>query len=61
MSARCSRDVIVRRNIDAVVHEIRTEIAKACTAMADQVSEPPLEQQADCAGSSDFDPSRNSQ
>ena len=26
MSARCSRDMVVRRNIDAVVTQIRTEI-----------------------------------
>jgi hypothetical protein len=44
MSARCSRDVMVRRNVDVVVHEIRTEIAIACTRMADARGEPPLEQ-----------------
>lgn len=31
MSARCSRDVLVRRNIDAVVRQVRTEISEACT------------------------------
>jgi hypothetical protein len=45
MAARCSPDLTVRRRIDAVVHEVRAEIAQACTAMADQVGEPPLEQQ----------------
>ena len=45
MSARCSRDMMVRRNIDAVVHEIRTEIARACEKIADERGEPPLDQQ----------------
>ena len=36
MSARCSRDMVVRRNIDAVVHQIRREMAAACLAKADQ-------------------------
>ena len=38
MSARCSRDMVVRRNIDAVVHQIRREMAAACLAKADQSS-----------------------
>jgi hypothetical protein len=29
MAARCSRDMLVRRNIDAVVLQIRTELARA--------------------------------
>jgi hypothetical protein len=45
MSARCSRDMLVRRNIDAVVHQIRTELAQACTRMADERGEPPLKEQ----------------
>ena len=45
MSARRSRDMVVRRNIDAVVHQIRTELAKACTRMADAQGEPPLSEQ----------------
>ena len=45
MGARCSRDMVVRRNIDAVVHQIRTELAQACTRMADERGEPPLDQQ----------------
>ena len=31
MSARCSRDMQVRRNIDAVVTQIRREISEACS------------------------------
>ena len=31
MAARCSRDMAVRRNIDAVVHQVRTELAQVCT------------------------------
>ena len=31
MAARCSRDMVVRRNIDAVVMQIRREIAEACS------------------------------
>ena len=45
MGARCSRDMVVRRNIDAVVHQIRTELAQACIKMADERGEPPLDQQ----------------
>ena len=39
------RDGAVRRNIDAVVHQVRTELAQVCTAMADEGGEPPLDQQ----------------
>jgi hypothetical protein len=42
MSARCSRDMVVRRNIDAVVMQIRREISEACSEMADKNGEPPL-------------------
>jgi hypothetical protein len=45
MAARCSRDMAVRRNIDAVVYQVRTELAQACTRMADERGEPPLDQQ----------------
>jgi hypothetical protein len=49
MAARCaSNDLQMRRKIDAVVYEIRKEIAEACTAMADQANEPPLEVQDRC-------------
>jgi hypothetical protein len=41
-AARCSRDMQVRRNIDAVVTQIRTEIAEACNRAADECNEPPL-------------------
>ena len=45
MSARCSRDLVVRRNIDAVVMQIRRELSEACSKMADQNREPPLDEQ----------------
>jgi hypothetical protein len=35
MAARCSRDFMVGRNIDAVVHQIRREMAAAYLAKAD--------------------------
>ena len=44
-SARCSRDMVVRRNIDAVVMQIRREIAEACSKAADECGEPPLNEQ----------------
>jgi len=43
MAARCSRDMVVRRNNDAVVDQIRREIAAACLAKADERNEPPLD------------------
>jgi hypothetical protein len=43
MAARCSRDVSVRRNIDAVVDQVRREIALACLAKADEWNEPPFD------------------
>jgi hypothetical protein len=45
MAARCSRDMVVRRNIDAVVLQIRREIAEACSKAADECDEPPLDEQ----------------
>ena len=45
MSARCSRDMMVRRNIDAVVMQIRREISEACSKAADECGEPPLDEQ----------------
>ena len=45
MAARCSRDMVVRRNIDAVVHQVRVELAQVCEQMADERGEPPLDQQ----------------
>ena len=43
MSARCSRDPLIRRSIDAVVHQVRTELAQVCTKLADKRGEPPLD------------------
>jgi hypothetical protein len=45
MAARCSRDMQVRRNIDAVVMQIRREISEACSEAADERNEPPLDEQ----------------
>jgi hypothetical protein len=45
MAACCSRDMAVRRNIDAVVDQVRREIASACLAKADEWNEPPLDKQ----------------
>jgi hypothetical protein len=45
MVARCSRDLMVRRNIDNVVNQVRREIAAACLAKADEWNEPPLDEQ----------------
>ena len=44
MAARCSRDMVVRRSIDAVVMQIRREIAEACSRAADAANEPPLDE-----------------
>ena len=44
-AARCSRDLTVRREINRVVYEVRTELAQVCTRMADERGEPPLDQQ----------------
>ena len=43
MSARCSRDPLIRRSIDAVVHQVRTELAQVCTKLADKRGEPQLD------------------
>jgi hypothetical protein len=45
MSARCSRDLTIRRNIDAVLDQVRREMAAACVAKADEWNEPPLDEQ----------------
>jgi hypothetical protein len=45
MAARCSNDLTVRRKIDAMVHAVRKEMAKAALAMADQQGEPTLDEQ----------------
>jgi hypothetical protein len=48
MPARCAPrgDLAIRRNIERIVYEVRTEIATICQQMADKNGEPPLEQQA---------------
>ncbi len=45
LSARCSRDLAIRRTIDAVVRQVRREMAEAATRLADQRGEPPLSEQ----------------
>jgi hypothetical protein len=45
MGARCSRDLAIRRDIDEAVRQIRREISEACSRMADERGEPPLDQQ----------------
>ena len=47
LPARCAPrgDLAIRRGIERVVFEIRTEIANACQAMADKNGEPPLDEQ----------------
>jgi hypothetical protein len=45
MAARCSNDLAVRRKIDAVVYEVRKEMAKVALEMADENGKPlPSEQ-----------------
>jgi hypothetical protein len=47
LPARCAPrgDLVIRRSIDRVVFEVRTEIAKICQEMADRCGEPPLDEQ----------------
>jgi hypothetical protein len=47
MPAQCAPrgDLAIRRNIERVVYEVRTEIATVCQQMADKSGEPPLEQE----------------
>jgi hypothetical protein len=47
LHARCAPrgDLAIRRAIERVVFEVRTEIANTCLKMADRNGEPPLEQQ----------------
>ena len=44
LPARCAPrgDLAIRRSIERVVFEVRTEIAKVCQEMADKHGEPPL-------------------
>jgi len=48
LPARCAPrgDLAIRRNIERVVFEVRTEIANVCQQMADKCGEPPLEDDA---------------
>ena len=48
MPARCAPrgDLAIRRSIERVVFEVRTEIAKVCQQMADKSGEPPLDEQS---------------
>ena len=47
MAARCSNDLAVRRKIDAVVYEVRKEMAKVALAMADRTANLRLVSRAD--------------
>lgn len=42
MAARCSNDLTVRRKIEAVVYEVRKEMAKVALEMAGRNGEPLL-------------------
>jgi signal transduction histidine kinase len=52
-AARCSSLIMVRRMIEAVVHQVRREIAENCVKMADERGEPPLRERA-CTMNSSF-------
>jgi hypothetical protein len=41
LAARCSSDLTVRHRIDAVVHQVRTEIAEHCIRIADEAANRP--------------------
>jgi hypothetical protein len=47
LPARCAPrgDLAIRRSIERVVFEVRTEIANVCQQMADKCGEPPLDEQ----------------
>ena len=45
MAARCSNDLAVRRKIDAVVYEVRKEMAKVALEMADKSGGPSVSEQ----------------
>jgi phage terminase Nu1 subunit (DNA packaging protein) len=47
LPARCARrgDLAIRRSVERVVFEVRTEIANVCQQMADKCGEPPLDEQ----------------
>jgi hypothetical protein len=48
LPARCAPrgDLAIRRSIERVVFEVRTEIANVCQPMADKCGEPPLDDDA---------------
>ena len=48
LPARCAPrgDLAIRRSIERVVFEVRTEMANVCQQMADKYGEPPLSEQA---------------
>ena len=48
LPARCAPrgDLAIRRSIERVVFEVRTEIANVCQEMADKCGEPPLDDDA---------------
>jgi hypothetical protein len=43
-------DLAIRRSIERVVFEVRTEIANVCQEMADKHGEPPLSEQGNRCG-----------
>jgi hypothetical protein len=43
LSARCTRDLQIRRTIDRVIYETRVEMANIASRTADQHGEPPLD------------------
>jgi hypothetical protein len=47
LPARCAPrgDLAIRRSIERVVFEVRTEIANICQEMADKCGEPPISEQ----------------
>jgi hypothetical protein len=47
MASRCSNDLVTRRKIDAVVFEVRKEMAKAALEMADKTASRRSESKAD--------------
>jgi hypothetical protein len=47
LSARCgARDLAARRAIDKAVFDLRVELSEACTKLADERGEPPLDDDA---------------
>ena len=47
LAARCGgRDLAARRAIDKAVFDLRVELSEACTKLADERGEPPLDDDA---------------